>query len=390
MENENENEKEEKPKKTLYKKSSSHLDEEEDFKRSELDKPLNIPIQKIDLHYQKETKFNELERKIFQIHNKKYISKIKKIIDFKNPIREKDPLFKGEKNPEIYSLGMTSEKDAFAAGYSDGEIHIYQKEVLKIIQDTRDTILSLKFHPLNEYILLSISHIGEVVYTHVPSGKRLNSFVIEDNIVRCLDYNARGDRFAISFADGSFNIYNDNTQIIEGKVLPGTSYSKGHVNQIHSIVFDKQNYSRIITGGRDKRIMIWDIRNLKCIDMVIEPYILGDCVDIKGNYIIAGSYDEKDGVLLYDVRKFKEPIKRYKTDSCIYCCKFSKNEKDGIFATGGYKRNIIKVYDINLEKDDYLFGIEGADSPVYAVDFNKNGTQFVYGCGDGGVRIVNI
>ena len=69
------NENEEKPKQVFYRKSSSHLDEEEDFKRSELDKPLNIPIQKLDLHYYKETKFEELERKIFHIHDKKYIKK---------------------------------------------------------------------------------------------------------------------------------------------------------------------------------------------------------------------------------------------------------------------------------------------------------------------------
>ena len=64
------NENDEKAKNTLKTKSSSHLDEEEDFKRSELDKPLNIPIQKIDLHYLQETKYDELERKIFQIHIK--------------------------------------------------------------------------------------------------------------------------------------------------------------------------------------------------------------------------------------------------------------------------------------------------------------------------------
>lgn len=385
MENE---EKKEPEKKAFYRKMSSHLDEEEDFSKSELDKPLNIPIQSMDMHYHKETKYNEIERNIFKVHDKAFKSKLKKIFSYKNPIREKDPLYKGERNPEIYSLAMNSEKDTYAAGYSNGEIHIYQKEILRIIQETRDTILALKFNPINQYILLSISHLGDVTYTHVPSGKKLNSFNIENRIVRCLDYNARGDKFAIGFADGSLSIYNDNTQIIEGTIHPGTSYSKGHVNQIHSIIFDKQNYSRIVTGGRDKRIMLWDIRNLKCIDMVIEPYILGDTVDIKGNYIIAGSYDVKDGVFLYDIRNFKEHIKQFRTDSCIYSCKFSKNEKDGIFAAGGYKRNIIKVYDV--DKKDFLLGIDGADSPVYALDFNTYGNQFVYGCGDGGVRIVNL
>ena len=122
--------------------------------------------------------------------------------------------------------------------------------------------------------------------------------------------------------------------------------------------------------------------------MVVGSQILGDTVDIKGNYILAGSYDPKDGILLYDDRKFKDPIKSFRTDSHIYACKFSKREKDNIFAAGGYKRNLMKVYDIN--KDDYIFGIEGIGSACYALDFSMGGTVLAYGCADGALRIVDI
>ena len=115
--------------------------------------------------------------------------------------------------------------------------------------------------------------------------------------------------------------------------------------------------------------------------MVVGPRVLGDTVDVKGNYILGGSYEPKDGVLLYDDRKFSEPIKSFKIDSHIYYSKFSKRDNDFIFAAGGYKRNLMKVFDIN--KNDYLFGLEGIGSACYALDFSLGGTVLAYGCADG-------
>jgi len=122
--------------------------------------------------------------------------------------------------------------------------------------------------------------------------------------------------------------------------------------------------------------------------MVVGAQVLGDTVDIKGNYILAGSYEPKDGILLYDDRKFEEPIKSFKSESHIYACKFNKKENDYIFAAGGYKKNLMKVFDIN--KKDYIFGIEGLGAACYALDFSMDGKVLAYGCADGALRIVDI
>ena len=352
------------------------------------DKPINVPIQNVNVPTM--TSVESLEKSSFV---NKYPESRKAffrcLYRYQNPIHKEDPLNKGEREPEIYALSIGKDKDTIATGYSNGEIHIYDKYFnVKLVQYSRETIIGLKIHHTNKNILTSISSMGDVVNTHIPSGKKLNEFKIENMIPRTLDLSFQDDQIAIGFAEGHIQIYNNNTQTLEKLIKKGTSFATGHINQVHSVVFDKQKSNRIISGGRDSRLLIWDLRTLECNGMVVGPRISGDTVDVKGNYIIAGSYEANDGIYLYDDRKFKEPIKTFRTDSHIYTCKFSKRENDYLFAAGGYKKNLMKAFDIN--KNDYIFGLEGLGSACYALDFSMGGTVLAYGCADGALRIVDI
>ena len=366
----------------------SNNKEDDDLTVCITDKPIDMPIQNVDAPTM--TPVESIEKNSF-INKYPNLRKVffRCLYRYQNPIHKDDPLNKGERNPEIYALSICQDKDTIVTGYSNGEIHIYDKySNVKLIQYSRETIIGLKIHHTNKNILTSISSMGDVVNTHVPSGKKLNEFKIEDKIPRTLDLSLQDDQIAIGFAEGQIRIYDNNTQTLEKLIKKGTSFATGHINQVHSVVFDKKSNDRIISGGRDGRIIIWDIRSLECTGMVVGPRVLGDTVDVKGNYILAGSYEPNDGVFLYDDRKFSEPIKTFRTDSHIYACKFSKRDNDNIFAAGGYKRNLMKVFDIN--KNDYIFGIETIGSACYALDFSMGGTVLAYGCADGALRIVDI
>jgi WD40 repeat protein len=369
-------------------KGKSDKKDDDDLTVCITDKPIDMPIQNVDApkmtpveNIEKTSFFNKYPnlRKVF----------FRCLYRYQNPIHKEDPLNKGEREPEIYAISICQDKDTIASGYSNGEIHIYDKyKNVKLIQYSRETIIGLKIHHTNKNILTSISSMGDVVNTHIPSGKKLNEFKIEELIPRTLDLSIYDDQIAVGFAEGQIRIYNNITQTLDKLIKKGTSFATGHINQVHSVVFDKQKRDRIVSGGRDSRIIIWDLRSLECTGMAVGSQVLGDTVDIKGNYILAGSYEPKDGVLLFDDRKFTEPIKSFRTDSHIYACKFSKRENDNIFAAGGYKRNLMKVFDIN--KSDYIFGIEGIGSACYALDFSMGGTVLAYGCADGALRIVDI
>lgn len=352
------------------------------------DKPIDMPIQNVDVPTM--TQVEKIEKGYFQnkIPDKRKVF-FRGLYRYQNPIHKENPLNKGERDPEIYAINISRDKDTIATGYSNGEIHIYDKyKNVKLIQYSRETIIGLKIFHTNNNILTSISSMGDVVNTHVPSGKKLNEFKIEKLIPRTLDLSSKDDQIAVGFAEGLIQIYNNNTQTLDKVIKKGTSFASGHINQIHSVRFDKTKNNRLISGGRDSRVLIWDLRSLECTGMVTASSILGDTVDVKGNYIIAGAYEPKDGILLYDDRKFNDPIKTFKTDSHIYACKFSKRDDDYIFAAGGYKTNLMKVFDIN--KKDYIFGIDIISSPCYALDFSMGGTVLAYGCADGALRIIDI
>ena len=354
----------------------------------ESDKPIAVPIQVVRAPTMTTVEGIEKSSFLNKYPNKRKVA-FRDLYRYQNPVHKENPITKNDREPEIYAISICQDKDSIATGYSNGEIHIYNKyKNVKLVQYSRETIIGLKIHHNNNNILTSISSSGDVVNTHVPSGKKLNEFKIEKLIPRTLDLSIKDDKIAVGFAEGQIQIFNNNTQTLEKLIKKGTSFATGHINQIHCVVFDKKNSDRLVSGGRDSRILIWDLRNLEPTGMVVGPQVLGDTVDIKGNYIVAGSYEPKEGVLLYDDRKFEEPIKSFKTDSHIYACKFNKKENDYIFAAGGYKRNLMKGYDIN--KNDFIFGIEGLGAACYALDFSMDGSVLAYGCADGGVRIVDL
>ena len=352
------------------------------------DTPIKVPIQVVRAPTM--TPVESIEKSSFlnKYPNQRKVS-FRTFYRYQNPVHKEDPITKNDREPEIYAISICQDNDSIATGYSNGEIHILNKfKNIKLVQYSRETIIGLKIHHTNNNILTSISSSGDVVNTHVPSGKKLNEFKIEKLIPRTFDLSIQDDKIAIGFAEGQIQIYNNITQTLEKLIKKGTSFAKGHINQIHSVVFDKKRNDRLVSGGRDSRIIIWDLRSLECTGMVVGAQVLGDTVDIKGNYILAGSYEPKDGILLYDDRKFEEPIKSFKSESHIYACKFNKKENDYIFAAGGYKKNLMKVFDIN--KKDYIFGIEGLGAACYALDFSMDGKVLAYGCADGALRIVDI
>ena len=49
--------------------------------------------------------------------------------------------------------------------------------------------------------------MGDVVNTHIPSGRKLNEFKIENAIPRTLDLSIQDDKIAIGFEEGNIQIY---------------------------------------------------------------------------------------------------------------------------------------------------------------------------------------
>ena len=204
------------------------------------DTPIKVPIQVVRAPTM--TPVESIEKSSFlnKYPNQRKVS-FRTFYRYQNPVHKEDPITKNDREPEIYAISICQDNDSIATGYSNGEIHILNKfKNIKLVQYSRETIIGLKIHHTNNNILTSISSSGDVVNTHVPSGKKLNEFKIEKLIPRTFDLSIQDDKIAIGFAEGQIQIYNNITQTLEKLIKKGTSFATGHINQIHSVVFDKK------------------------------------------------------------------------------------------------------------------------------------------------------
>ncbi len=73
----------------------------------------------------------------------------------------------------------------------------------------------------------------------------------------------------------------------------------GHTNKIYCVKFDHRHPSILYSGGWDRNVVIWDIRQgVKRCGVIYGPLISGEGLDIdsKHHLIVTGSMVESEGV----------------------------------------------------------------------------------------------
>ena len=62
----------------------------------------------------------------------------------------------------------------------------------------------------------------------------------------------------------------------------------GHSNKIFSLKFMDEN--TVISGGWDKTVQIWDIRQERSVASIYGYKVGGDSIDVRENSILVGCY----------------------------------------------------------------------------------------------------
>ena len=74
-----------------------------------------------------------------------------------------------------------------------------------------------------------------------------------------------------------------------------------HVNRIFSVKCLKNDKNVFFSGGWDSTVQVWDIRvNTGSVRKICGPSITSDSLDLKGNTLLAGNYQNNNTVQLYD------------------------------------------------------------------------------------------
>jgi WD40 repeat protein len=225
----------------------------------------------------------------------------------------------------------------------------------------------------------------------------LYSLAEKDTALLSLDFNLEGSLFAVGAEDKTIRIYDENMKTISQKVLPGGIYSSGHMSRINSVCFHKEELHKnlLLSGGWDQRVILYDIRTKKFQGTILGPYIMGDSIDVRDNYIMTGSYSPKYKIQVWDLRNLKliSNIPEISNeDTNIYSVQFSKNKNKLQYAFAGSSTNQLKVYEYgeDFKNNDLYLSTRFLDKPCYTLDYSNEGDFIAFSGADSNIRIINL
>lgn len=246
-------------------------------------------------------------------------------------------------------------------------------------------------------ILVSVAADGKITHWHTATGKALHTMEEKDNPIMCLDFNPTGQYFATAGNDKRVRLYDDNTKTLLRTMQAGGFDLPGHSNRIFAVNFHKENLNLLISGGWDNTIQFYDVRQGVVVNSLYGPHICGDAIDTQGYTLLTGSWSIENQLQMWDIRMFKliENLKwdkeNNKNSTYIYAAQFNKNPGQfKMYGVGGSNNNIFRVFDNSTDEKSPIISSKYMYKSCYSLDFSNDGTKFVYGCGDGIIRLLNI
>lgn len=168
----------------------------------------------------------------------------------------------------------------------------------------------------------------------------------------------------------------------------------GHANRIFSIKFNPDDPNVIVSGGWDNTLYFWDIRESRSFASMYGPAITGDTLDIKGNYVLTGSWRNKDQIEIWDYSQRKKVSTilwdgSYNMETAyVYGCQFSKKDSESILA-GTSNLNEVRVFDRMNDNKPYA-KINEINKAIYSVDWANSLDLFAFCGGDGKLHVIQI
>lgn len=285
-----------------------------------------------------------------------------------------------------------------ASGHSNGKLNIYKSDSGKLqtaILASDYAITGLRFKGDSQ--IMTVSADGKIKTWHSTSGKKLHFMEEKDNPLMCIDINQDCNKFAVAGHSKVVNLYDDETKSLIKSFKPAFN-EIGHSNRIFSINFHRTDRNLMASGGWDNIVVFYDIRIPKIAGHVLGAHICGDSLDMKGHYVLTGSWRTKEQIKIFDLRKFEliEKIKwEYELDdhtSYIYAAQFSKSGDRNLFAVGGSNQNLWRLWDFDNDKERSNYaGIENYPGSVYSLDFSNTRSNIIaVGAGDGNIKLYDI
>ncbi len=195
----------------------------------------------------------------------------------------------GDESDVVLALAISPDASLVALGGPSRSVKVFRVgdgELVATLRKHTDWVLSLAYSP-DGLLLASSDRFGAVQVWEASSGKEFQTLRGHTGPVHALDWSADFDRLLTAGEDGTVRLWN----MHDGVEL---SHWDGNVGPILAAGWDRS--SRIICGGRDKRITIWDsagtqLQQLSLSDEVCELALTQDAAqvvagDAAGNIVV--------------------------------------------------------------------------------------------------------
>ena len=324
-----------------------------------------------------------------------------------NYINHKYSLYESEE--DIFWVKYSPEGNYIAAAWGDGSIKIIDRKKVEIRQFIANPKLD-KFDQMpitclrwreNDKILSASSADGFIYTWHVKSGKLISKYSEGDNQVYCIDYDRNFTNLATAGKDFKVRIYDEATKSLLSTLERGSEKYSGHSNRIFALKFHPDNGNLLLSGSWDNSIYLWDVRDKKPNQYFSGPNISGESIDVIGNDLLAGSFNDNKNLQIFDLRKENEPIPINWFDSedsvedgavssWLYSAIYSKPNA-GFILAGGANKNEVRIF-YAKESNNYkaVSKISKLYTPWLSIDWNNEGNEFAFGLSDGSIHVMAL
>lgn len=277
-----------------------------------------------------------------------------------------------------------------ASSVNKFEVNVTPKE-----SRARLPVTAIAFRPAGARPLLLVGcSNGQLERWELRTLERTSMLREENNEVYAVDYRSDGHLFATAGRDAAVRVYDDAT----GELVRKFSLAPDHPTntpalRLYSVHFHPEDPNLIFAGGWGNAVRVYDLRDEEMVSKSVElfgPYIVGDCLDIKGNTLLTASHRPEDRLQLWDLEKRTAAPMAWptKTEFLPTCARFSSDPTGDYIACGGGGGNGMKEAAFVLERRTNKLVVDATfDAAINTCHFAAREPLVAFGDNEGQLHI---